>query len=111
MKLNQTNLFLITFKKCLEIIFPIFLPFFRIIHGFLFYSSVAVNMASQASAESLEPATKRQKTREIELDSGSKVSQNQIELELKTSQTSKNHSGSFLHEFLGPRQIFPLFTT
>ena len=70
-----------------------------------------LNMASQTSAESLEPATKRQKTCEIDFDSGSKVSQDKIELELKTTQTSKNHSGAFLHEFLGPRQIFPLFST
>ena len=67
----------------------------------LFFSRQSrFKMASQTSAESLEPATKRQKTREIELDSGSKVSQNQIELELKTTQSSKNHSGAFLHEFL-----------
>ena len=78
---------------------------------FYFSFQSLVKMASQTSAESLEPAIKRQKTRENELDSGSKVSQNQIELELNTTQTSKNHSGSFLHEFLGPRQIFPLFTT
>ena len=66
------------------------------IHDIFVLFSQSYNMASQSLTDSFDgPAKKRVKTSENELDSSSNVSSNPFELELKTTPSSKNHSGQY----------------